>query len=69
MGLKSKGLGQDIQVKSASLSKFTFSPQNNNTARSVNFDQLRAQFPTTNEVEIDIFRQTGDLALFGNTVS
>jgi hypothetical protein len=64
-GIKEQGTWQEIQVKTASVAKFTISPQDKNTVLSANFDQLRAQFRATDEAETDLARQTGDLALYG----
>ena len=64
-GIKEQGTWQEIKTKTASIAKFTLGPQDNNTVLSANFDQLRAQFRATDEAEVDLARQTGDLALYG----
>jgi ATP-binding cassette subfamily C (CFTR/MRP) protein 1 len=63
--IKEQGTWQEIQVKTASVAKFSPSSQDKNTVLSANFDQLRAQFRATAEAEKDLARQTGDIALYG----
>ena len=65
-GIKEQGTWQAIQGKAASIAKFTTSPQGkNDSVLSAKFDQLRAQFRAKDEAEVDLARQTGDLALYG----
>jgi ATP-binding cassette subfamily C (CFTR/MRP) protein 1 len=63
--VKEQGAWQEIQVKTASVAKFALGPRDKNAVLSANFDQLRAQFRATDEAEVDLARQTGDLALYG----
>jgi ATP-binding cassette subfamily C (CFTR/MRP) protein 1 len=64
-GIKEQGTCQEINANTAATAKFTLGPQDKNTVLSANFDQLRAQFRATDEAEVDLARQTGDLALYG----
>ncbi len=64
-GVKEQGTWQEIQVKSASITKFI----PNTVAKSdatllANFDKLRAQFRARDEAEVDLSRKTGDLSLY-----
>lgn len=65
-GIKEQGTWQAIQVKAVSIAKFTPGPQSkSDVVLSTNFDQLRTQFRAKDEAEVDLARQTGDLALYG----
>jgi hypothetical protein len=64
-GIKEQGTWQAIQVKAVSIAKFTPGPQSKSDVPSTNFDQLRTQFRAKDEAEVDLARQTGDLALYG----
>ncbi|KFY45085.1 hypothetical protein V495_03127 [Pseudogymnoascus sp. VKM F-4514 (FW-929)] len=65
-GIKEQGTWQAIQVKAVSIAKFTPGPQSkSDVVPSTNFDQLRTQFRAKDEAEVDLARQTGDLALYG----
>ncbi|KFY68700.1 hypothetical protein V496_00844 [Pseudogymnoascus sp. VKM F-4515 (FW-2607)] len=64
--IKEQGTWQAIQVKAVSIAKFTPGPQSkSDVVPSINFDQLRTQFRAKDEAEVDLARQTGDLALYG----
>ena len=65
-----QGNWQDIKVKAASIAKFSSSHHTqDNTILSADFDKLSAQFRAKDEAEIDLARQTGDLALYSNFFS
>ncbi|KUJ08206.1 putative ABC transporter [Mollisia scopiformis] len=65
-GIKEQGTWREIKSKSASISKFIpHHPTSDETVLSSSFDKLRAQLQASGEAELDLSRQTGDLALYG----
>jgi ATP-binding cassette subfamily C (CFTR/MRP) protein 1 len=67
-GIIDQGNWQDIETKAASIKKFSSSHYiKDNAILSTNFDQLGAQFRAKDEAEMDLSRQTGDSALYGNS--
>ena len=64
--IQEQGTWQAIKAKAASMTKFIpNSHEKDDIALSANFDKLRAQFRAKDEAEVDLNRQTGDLALYG----
>ena len=62
-----QGTWENFKFKAASIAKFSSSHQSkDNAILSANFDKLSAQFRTKDEAEIDLTRQSGDSALYGN---
>jgi precorrin-4 methylase len=63
-----RGNWQDIKVKAASIAKFSsrHHTKDNNAVLSLKLDEISAKLRAKNETEIDIARQTGDPALYGN---
>lgn len=67
-GIKEQGNWQTIEGKASSIAKFTSSSQSKyNISQSANFDKLTAQTRAKDEAEVDLARQTGDSALYGNS--
>ncbi|KAK9581548.1 hypothetical protein V6Z93_008761 [Aspergillus fumigatus] len=66
-----QGNWQNIKIKAASIAKFSSSHHTkvNNAVLSAKFDELSAQLRAKDETEIDLARQTGDPALYGNSLS
>ncbi|KAI1179905.1 putative ABC transporter [Nemania sp. FL0916] len=61
-----QGSWEEIQVKTAAISKFSSSHQVEESAViSANFDKFTAQLRAQDETEADLARQTGDPALYG----
>lgn len=66
-GIIDQGNWQNTETKAASIAKFSSSHYiKDNALLSANFDKLGAQFRAKDEAEIDLSRQTGDSALYGN---
>jgi ATP-binding cassette subfamily C (CFTR/MRP) protein 1 len=66
-GIIDQGNWQNIKIKAASIAKFSSSHHiKDNAILSANFDKLSAQLRAKDEIEIDLARQTGDPALYGN---
>ena len=66
-GIIDQGNWQNIKIKAASIAKFSSSYHNkDNAALSANFDKLSAQLRAKDDTEIDLARQSGDPALYGN---
>ncbi|PQE09784.1 ABC transporter protein [Rutstroemia sp. NJR-2017a BBW] len=69
-GIVDQGHWKDIKLKSAAIAKFTSGNSSNTTAAvSSNFDKLSAQVRAKDEAELDLARQSGDSALYGNLSS
>lgn len=65
-GIKEQGTWQEIKEKAASIAKFNHDPQTkSDVVLTANFDKLKAQVRAKDEAEVDLSRQTGDLALYG----
>lgn len=61
-----QGSWSEIKTKTASLEKFSVSTHDmSNTTLSANFHRLNAQLRVKDEDEVDLARQTGDTALYG----
>jgi ATP-binding cassette subfamily C (CFTR/MRP) protein 1 len=66
-GIVDQGHWKDIEVKAAAIAKFTSgNSSNTNAAVSANFDKLSAQVRAKDEAALDLARQSGDSALYGN---
>ncbi len=66
-GIKEQGTWDTIKDKAASITKFNLEPRNKrNNILSANFDKISAQVLAKDEAEVDLSRQTGDFALYGN---
>lgn len=63
-----QGNWQNIKIKAASIAKFSSSHhiKDNSAVLSAKFDELSAQLRAKDETEIDLARQSGDPALYGN---
>lgn len=69
-GIVDQGNWQNIKTKAASIENISSSHYiKDNAILSANFDKLGAQFRAKDEAEIDLSRQTGDSALYGNPLS
>ncbi|PQE27279.1 ABC transporter protein [Rutstroemia sp. NJR-2017a WRK4] len=69
-GVVDQGHWKDITVKSAAIAKFSSgNPSNTTAAVSASFDKLTAQVRAKDEAELDLARQSGDSALYGNPSS
>lgn len=69
LGIKAQGGWQTIKSKTESIEKFgSRNPTEGggNSALAKNLDMLSAQLRASDEAEIDLARQTGDSALYGN---
>ncbi|PKX91182.1 P-loop containing nucleoside triphosphate hydrolase protein [Aspergillus novofumigatus IBT 16806] len=65
-----QGNWQDIKVKAASLGKLSsIHHARGNAVLSANSDELGDKLRAKDETEIDLARQTGDPALYGNSLS
>ncbi|KAK9424055.1 putative ABC transporter [Seiridium unicorne] len=65
-GIIDQGSWQDIKVKATSIAKFSSSHGiKENAILSTNFEKLSAQLRAKDETEIELARQTGDIALYG----
>jgi ATP-binding cassette subfamily C (CFTR/MRP) protein 1 len=66
-GVIDQGNWQSIKVKAGSIAKFSSGNHaKDNAAVSATFDKLNAQVRAKDEAEIDLARQSGDSALYGN---
>lgn len=66
-GIKEQGTWQDIKAKTSSFMKFVpRSREGSDRALVAGFDRLGAQLRARDEAGVDLSRQTGDFALYGN---
>lgn len=61
--IQEQGSWQDIKSKAGLIIKFE--PDAQRLKISPNYDKLGAQLQATEEAEVDLCRQTGDIALYG----
>ncbi|CZR52737.1 related to multidrug resistance protein [Phialocephala subalpina] len=65
-GVKEQGTWQELKTKSSTIMKFVpRTKEGSASALVAGFDRLSAQMRARDEAEVDLSRQTGDLALYG----
>ncbi|KAI0127391.1 putative ABC transporter [Xylariales sp. AK1849] len=65
-GIIDQGKWQDLNIKATSIAKFSSSHTGKeNVILSANYDKLSVQLRAKDETELDLARQTGDVALYG----
>lgn len=66
-GIKEQGTWQEIEARAGSVTRFLpKSELKNDNTLSTSFDKLNAQIRVKDEAAVDLARQTGDFALYGN---